>query len=301
MGKRSSGVVAAIAAALTLGAMTTVPASAEPAGNQIIELKNVARNQCMTAGTNDVRQAEMADCTGAANQRWEKVGLPNGQFFLRNIADRWCVNGENSLITETCDEASRSQHWTFVTDATGATKLKQAFWAGYADTFLYDEIPDLKIVPNDVADSDHQRWVVTEVGSVAPPPDTAGALVTLENSKWWAVEKTDNCVSGAGMGVCPGSAFQRVELGGGAFQLRAGEACLRPKPAARFDLDLLGDCAAADLGQQWRLEGPDLFGGHLIRNVGKGTYLTPTSTLGLFVKEPFGPDPQYQRWYLHLA
>ena len=68
--------------------MTTVPASAEPAGNPIVELKNVARGQCMTAGTTDPFQAEMADCTGAANQRWERVGLPNGQFHLRNVADR---------------------------------------------------------------------------------------------------------------------------------------------------------------------------------------------------------------------
>jgi hypothetical protein len=205
------------------------------------------------------------------------------------------------LITEACDEANEYQRWTLVTDTTGATKLKQASWAGYADTFLYDEIFDLKIIPNEPADSDHQRWVMTEVGSVPPLPDTAGALVTLESSKYWAVEKTDNCVSGAGMGVCPGSAFQRVEVGGGAFQLRAGDVCLRPRPAARFDLDLLGDCATADPGQQWRLEGPDLFGGHLIRNVGKGTYLTPGSPLALFEKQPFGPDPQHQRWYLHLA
>ncbi|WP_167974267.1 ricin-type beta-trefoil lectin domain protein [Lentzea indica] len=299
---RSLGVAAAIAAAVTLGAMTTVPASAEPAGNTIIELKNVARGQCMTAGKNDYFQVEMADCTGAANQRWEKVGLPNGQFFLRNIADRWCVDGEHSLITDSCDETDKYQRWELAQDASGATKLKLAVsWPAYADTSLYDML-DLKIIPNEPQDSDHQRWVVTEIGGVPPLPDTTGALVTLENSRWWSVDLTDTCVSGAGMGACPGSVFQRVELGGGAFQLRAADVCLRPKPGSRLDADLLGDCATADPSQQWRLEGPDLFGGHLIRNVGKGTYLTPGSpSVQLFEKDPFGKDPQLQRWYLHLA
>lgn len=300
MGKRSLGVVAAIAAALTLGAMTTVPASAEPAGNPIVELKNVARNQCMTSARSDYFQVEMADCTGAATQRWEKVGLPDGQFFLRNIADRWCVDGERSFVTEACDEADGNQRWEFVTDASGATKLKAATWPGYADTTWYDEF-DLKIIPDSSQDSDHQRWVVTEVGSVPPLPDTTGALVTLENSRWWAVELTDYCAEGAGMGPCPGSPYQRVELGGGAFQLRVGDVCLRSKPDTRF-VDLAGNCAAADPAQQWRLEGPDLFGGHLVRNVGSGDYLTPGSGgLTLFQKDPPGRYAQVQRWYLHLA
>lgn len=293
---RSLGVVAAIAAALTLGAVTTVPASAEPAGNTIIELKNVARGQCMTAGTTDPFQAEMADCTGAANQRWERVGLPNGQFFLRNVAARWCVDGEYSLATDKCDETDKYQRWELVADTSGATKLKLGVsWPAYADTTYYDEF-DLKIIPNDPQDTDHQRWVVTEAGVVPPLPDTTGAAVTLENA-----EVPDYCVNGEVMGTCPGSAFQRVELGGGAFQLRAGDVCLAPKPATRFDVGLAGNCATTDPAQQWRLEGPDVFGGHLIRNVGKGTYLSPIDGLHLFEKEAFGKAPQWQRWDLHLA
>lgn len=254
---RSSGVAAAIAAAITLGAVTTVPASAEPAGNTIIELKNVARGQCKTAGTNTYFQAEMADCTGAADQRWERVDLANGQFFLRNVALRWCLDGQFSLVTDGCDEAEKYQRWELVSDASGATKLKLGVsWPAYADTSIYDEIPDLKIIPGEPQDSDHQRWVVTEVGSVPPLPDTTGALVTLENSRWWTSDGVEPCVVGAGTGACPGSAFQRVELGGGAFQLRAGDACLRPKPASRLDLDLLGNCAAADPAQQWVLTEP---------------------------------------------
>ncbi|WP_177320542.1 RICIN domain-containing protein [Lentzea waywayandensis] len=282
--------------------MTTVPAGAEPAGNPIVELKSVARGQCMTTGAPDPFVVETAGCTGAANQRWEKVGLPNGQFFLRNIADRWCVDGQGSLATNPCDETDEYQRWELVTDASGATKLKLAIsWPSYADTSWYDVL-DLKIITDEPQDTDHQRWVVTEVGSVSPLPDTTGAAVTLENSRWWAVELTDYCANGARMGPCPGSAFQRVELGGGAFQFRAGDVCLRPKPGARFDLDLLGDCATTDPGQQWRLEGPDVFGGHLVRNVDKGTYLTRVSdNLGLYAKGGFSGNPQAQRWYLHLA
>ncbi|MFI6101450.1 hypothetical protein ACIA8G_38390 [Lentzea sp. NPDC051213] len=302
MTARSSGVVAAIAAALTLGAMTTVSASAEPAGNPIIELKNVARGQCMTAGAPEYFQLEMAGCTGAATQRFERVGLPNGQFHLRNVANRWCVDGGQSLLTEPCDETDRYQRWELVSDASGATKLKVGGLSAYADTVIYDLIPDLKIIPNDPEDTDHQRWVVTEVGSVPPLSDTTGALVTLESSGRGTVEGVAACADGAGVGSCPGSAFQRVELGGGAFQLRAGDVCLRPKPATRYDVDLLGNCAVADPAQQWRLEGPDLFGGHLIRNVAKGTYLTPSDPrLMLFEKDPFGPSSQHQRWYLRLA
>ena len=295
---RSLGVAAAIAAALTLGAMTTVPATAETAGNTIVELKNVARGQCMTAGTNSHRQAEMADCTGAANQRWERVGTANGQFYLRNVADRWCLDGHFSLVTDQCDETEKYHRWGLESDASGATKLKLGVsWPAYADTSLYDEIPDLMIIPGEPQDSDHQRWIVTEVGTVPPLPDTTGAAVTLENA-----QMPDYCVNGGGMGTCPGSAFQRVELGGGVFQLRAGNVCLRPDPSTRFQVDLLGDCASTDPGQQWRLEGPDVFGGRLIRNVGKGTYLSPIAEgLQLFERETFGKSPLWQRWDLHLA
>lgn len=300
MGKRSLGVVAAIAAAFTLGAMTTVPASAEPAGNPIIEVKGVARDQCMTSARSSYFQVEMAACTGADTQRWEKVGLPNGQFFLRNVADRWCVDGEFSLVTDRCDENDRHQRWEFVTDASGATRLKLATWNGYADTTWYDEY-DLKIIPDTEQDSDHQRWVVTEVGSVTPLPDTTGALVTLENSRWWAVDKTDNCAGGADMAVCPGAPYQRVELGGGVIQLKVGERCLRPKPGttAVQSVDLAGDCATTDPQQRWQVEGPDLFGGYLLRNVAKGNYLTPGSPLYLYDRIP--RNPQLQRWYFHLA
>lgn len=257
----------------------------------------MARGQCMTAGTNANRQVEMADCTGAATQQWERVAAPNGKFFLRNVADRACVDAEYSLIAEACDETDRYQRWELVPDVSGAVKLKLGVsWPSYADTAWYDMF-DLKIIPDEPHDSDHQRWQVTDVGSVPSRPDTTGALVTLENS-----ERADYCAAGGGMGTCPGSAFQRVELGGGAFQLRAGAVCLRPKPASRYDVDLLGNCAATDTTQQWRLEGPDLFGGYLLRNVGKGTYLSPVSeSLLLVEKEGFGKAPQWQRWILNLA
>ncbi|USX51576.1 hypothetical protein [Lentzea sp. HUAS12] len=300
MSGRSSGVVAAVLAAFALGAMTTVPASAEPAGNPIVELKSVARDQCMTRGTVDPFEIELADCTGAAPQRWEKVGLPNGQFFLRNVADRWCAAGE-WLVTKVCDEADRLQRWELVTDGSGATKLKlDTVGYTYVDTSWYGEY-FFKLITQEPQDGDHQRWVVTEVGRTTPLPDTTGASITLENSRWWAVEKTDNCAVGAGMGVCPGSPFQRVELGGGLVQLRAGEHCLRPKPgttAVEF-VDLAGDCAAADPGQQWQVEGPDVFGGHLLRNVATGKYLTPGTSLCLYEKGAFSGGHQLQRWYLH--
>ncbi|MFD4642416.1 hypothetical protein ACFWN2_34265 [Lentzea sp. NPDC058436] len=282
--------------------MTTVPASAEPAGNPIVELKSVARDQCMTGGTADPFEIELAGCTGAATQRWEKVGLPNGQFFLRNVADRWCATGE-WLVTKVCDETNRQQRWELVTDASGATKLKiDSPWNPYVDTSWYGEY-FFKLITQEPEDTDHQRWVVTDVGRTTPLPDTTGASVTLENSRWWADETTDNCADGAGMGVCPGSPYQRVELGGGLVQLRVGEHCLRPKPgttAVQF-VDLAGDCAAADPEQQWQLEGPDVFGGHLLRNVGTGKYLTPSSSLCLYAKGGFSGNPQGQRWYLHLA
>ena len=300
---RSSGVVAAVLAALTLGAMTTVPASAEPAGNPIVELKSVARDQCMTRGTTDPFEIELAGCDGTASQRWEKVGLPNGQFFLRNVADRWCATGE-WLVTEVCDEMDRRQRWELVTDASGATKLKlDTLGYTYVDTSWYGEY-FFKLITQEPEETDHQRWVVTEVGLTTPLPDTTGASVTLENSRWWAVEKTDNCADGAGTGVCPGSPYQRVELGGGLVQLKVGDHCLRPKPGttAVQSVDLAGDCSTVDPEQQWQLEGPDVFGGHLLRNVGTGKYLTPSSPgLCLYAKGGFSGNPQGQRWYLHLA
>jgi hypothetical protein len=293
---RSLGVVAAIAAAFTLGAMTTVPASAEPAGNPIVELKSVARGQCMTVGTVDPFLVELADCTGAQNQRWERVAAPNGRFHLRSLTDRKCINGEGSLVADWCDDTDQNQRWELVPDASGAVKLKLGVsWPAYADTSWYGEY-DFKIFSNDLEDGDHQRWTVTEAGRAPVLPDTAGALVTLESS-----EQAGRCANGEVMGTCPGSAFQRVELGGGAFQLRAGEVCLVPEPATRFDVGLAGNCATTDPAQQWRLEGPDVFGGHLIRNVGKGTYLSPVDGLHLCAKEAFGKAPQWQRWNLHLA
>jgi hypothetical protein len=296
---RSLGVVAAIAAAVTLGAMTTVPASAEPAGNTIIELKNVARGQCMTASTTDPFVVEMADCTGAPNQSWERVPAPDGKFFLRNIADRKCIRGDGSLAGEECDETNRNQRWELVPDPSGAMKLKVAVsWPWYADTSWYDSGFGLGITTEDPQDSDHQRWLVAEVGRRPVLPDTTGALVTLESS-----QKFGRCPDGAAMGVCPGSAFQRVELGG-VIGLRTPTGCLRAAPDQRYDnvVDLRGDCSATDTAQQWRLEGPDAFGGFKLRNVDRGHYLMPlVDRIGHFPEGLFGKAPQMSRWIFRLA
>ncbi|PWK89061.1 hypothetical protein C8D88_102332 [Lentzea atacamensis] len=297
---RSLGVAAAIAAAITLGAMTTVPASAEPAGNTIIELKNVARGQCMTASTIDPFLVEMAGCTGAANQRWERVPAAGNQFFLRNVADRKCIRGEGSLTGEECDDTDRYQRWELAPDPSGAVKLKVAVaWPWYADTSWYDSEFNFGIITEDSQDSDHQRWLVAEAGRMPVLPDTTGALVTLESS-----QKFGRCPNGVATGDCPGSAFQRVELGGGVIGLRTPTGCLRAAPDQHYDnvVDLRGDCAAADTAQQWRLEGPDAFGGYRLRNVDRGKYLMPlVDRIGHFPEGLFGKAPQMSRWIFHLA
>ncbi|MFS8095950.1 RICIN domain-containing protein [Lentzea alba] len=293
---RSLG-VAAIAAAFTLGAMTTVPASAEPAGNPIIELKSVAKGQCMTATTTDHFLVELADCTGAPNQRWEEVAAPDGNSYLRNIADRKCLDAEFAVAGDQCDETDQVQRWRLETDASGARKLRVSFgW--YASTAWYGGEFHIGITTEEPQDTDDQRWEVTEVGTAPARPDTTGAAISMESSG-----RPGRCADGIAMVACPGSPFQRVELGGGVVQLRTETGCLRAKPDQRHDnvVDLLGDCTVTDRAQQWQLTS-DLFGGHLVRNVDRGTYLTPLATdLGHFYKGFGGPGAQVQRWVFTLA
>lgn len=240
MSKRS--LVIALSA-IALGVVTTVPASADAAGNDIIEIKSVQAGTCMSVVGDS---AWPAPCDGTTKQRWERAKAADGRFILRSVGDGRCVIGWSGTALWHCDVENSTNLVEFV--PTTADSIKMKFDAGYATIAAGGAI--IKLQSED--DTDEQRWLVTKVGETTPPADTTGQVIQLKSHpvQRCATPSNDRLMHAP----CTGAAeqrFQRVELGDGWFQLRndATGTCV----SATTYFAEARPCAADDK-QKWRLD-----------------------------------------------
>lgn len=271
MNKRSLG-VAAVLAAIALGAVVQVPAQAAASGNAVIEIKSVALRQCLQPGrVNDFDWLVLAPCSGSAAQQWELVPMRDSKLVLRNLGDRTCVNGWVGVLPTKCHAEDADQHAELVPDAAGSVKLK--YGRNYADTSSYKYSGTLSAYS--ASDTDHQRWLVREVGETSTPVDTTGKVVSFRSfDEGTCIAENAGLASHLTCADDDRQRFQRVELGDGVFQLRnvASGTCIGKYGVY---VHLRTACASDDTGQHFRLDTDEL-GYSLISHVG-GEVLTPFS------------------------
>lgn len=293
MKRGSLSVVAAAAVALATGVIAPLPAHA--AGNEVLEIRSVALGQCLELepGTGRLRAGP---CTGDAHQEWERVPLADGAFLLRNLGHPECLWRTNSFA---CDDEDIHQRVTFEPAGDGVVKLVEVTTGLVADTTINSSYG---VVGARSADTDHQRWRVTALPEVVPPPvDTAGRLVEIRGVNGGTCVTSASSVL-ARLQACAGTADQRwrrVELGDGAFALRneSADRCLQVNGSGTR-VDTWDPCDVADPKQQWRLEG-DPLGRHRLRNAHSGGYATPLRD-GITSYE-LVPGSTLQKWELTAA
>lgn len=252
MKKRSLGIALA---AIALGAVTTVPAQADPLGNPIVELKNVAQNKCLATKDSDQwdgREVVLLPCDGSPEQRWERPSKgPGRSAVLRNVADGKCAVGWSLLGPWYCDDERADTIVSIEGTGTGSYRLK--YPDGYAASPYYN---DHSVSLSSYADDDRQRWTMRTVGQTTPGDPTGKAV------RFASPYGGGRCVGAAGLAIelmpcadVPEQWFQRIELGGGLVQLRNKDVCLSAT-ANWVELELA--CDANDVSQKWRVEADSL-------------------------------------------
>ncbi|TWP50258.1 hypothetical protein FKR81_21380 [Lentzea tibetensis] len=284
-----------LAAAFALTAVVAAPAQAS--GNEVVEIKNVAYGECLQL--TEIRRASLAGCTGAAEQKWERVQLSDGHSAFRSLVSGDCLYGYYSVDTDDCDADEKSEFVELVPAAAGTVKLK--FEKGFAEPGRYRGWVDLGYESAD----DGQLWRVRVLDETAPPlPDTAGKAVRVRSII------SEECISVSAapttMATCanaPEETFQRIELGDGRFKLRSTSGtCLGTFGGDWDKQDRWSECVPTDPTQEWLLE-TDQLGAHRIRSAPGGDlpYLVPTSEhrLSLFLDMLQGDN--WLKWEITLA
>ncbi|GLZ29756.1 hypothetical protein Lesp02_19460 [Lentzea sp. NBRC 105346] len=286
MSKRS---LAVALTAIALGAVTTVSAHAEAAGNPVIEIKSVALGSCWEPGKTDRVDdiVVLAPCDGSAKQRWEKAPATAGGFVLRNTATGRCVTGWGYLSMWHCEVEGTDQAVQIVPDVAGAVKLK--YGEKFADSWLAPGVGT-----RGKWDGPEQKWLVTEVGTATPPADTAGKVVRIKShyrqecatpGQFWPV-----------LAACDdstGQRFGRIELGDGWFQLRSESTGTCVADAKWYPE--LAPCAAGD-NQKWRLDNDSLGLSTIVSAIGNTLYVGPAPDKNVGLTEPMTQNRYAQKW-----
>ncbi|MFC5054476.1 RICIN domain-containing protein [Saccharothrix xinjiangensis] len=268
---------------------------AHAAGNEVLEIRGVALGQCLELAP-DTGRLRVGPCTGDAHQKWERVPLADGTFMLRNLGYPECLWRTNSF---TCDDEDIHQRVTFAPAGDGVVKVVEATTGLVADTRINDSHG---VVGVQSVDTDHQRWRVTVLPEVVPPPvDTAGRLIEIRSTSDGTCVTNESSVL-VKLRACAGTAGQRwrrVELGDGAFALRneSADRCLQLYSRGSR-VDTWDPCDVADPRQQWRLEG-DPLGRHRLRNAHNGDYATPLGD-GVTTYQ-LSPGLTWQKWVLTVV
>lgn len=285
-----------LAAAFALTAVVAAPAQAS--GSEVVEIKNVAFGECVQLAEH--RTARLASCTGAAEQKWERVQLSSGRSAFRSLVSGDCLFGYYSVDTDDCDADEENEFVDLVPAAAGTVKLK--FEKGFAQLGRYRGWVDL----DDESADEGQLWQVRALDETAPPlPDTAGKVVRVKNIL------TEECVSVSAapttMARCanaPEETFQRIELGDGRFKLRSTTSgtCLGTVGGDWEKQDRWSECVPTDPTQEWVLE-TDQLGAHKIRSAPGGDlpYLIPTSEHRLSLFMDMFPGDNWFKWEITLA
>jgi hypothetical protein len=302
MSRRSLGVALA---AIALGAMTTVPAQAEPAGNTIIEIKNVYYGTCLqSAVVSGLGGTDLAPCDGSSAQRWERAvggGLgTNVSHVLRNAGTGNCATGWSSPYQYYCDVEDGEQNIRFEPAGDGTVKLRfvhQTYGTHYVTGMSSNHVSN-----TGPSDDPAQRWEVREVGRPTPPGDTAGQVIRL-NSHYRNQCAAADDQAAVVLQVCDASAgqrFRRVELSDGSFQLRNEEKgkCL---VANSGNASATGSCDPADEAQKWRFDTDSL--GLLSLRSTRGGLLTATVEPGTntYLSAPWTRNRYTQKWEVSVA
>lgn len=280
-------------AALALGAVAAVPASAAPTGNTIIEIRNLAYGTCLATTAQDTYRPSLATCDGSATQRFERVAAASGGVFLRNVGEaEECLDRLQQgwqLMLTLCNAESASQRIELVPAEHGTVRLR------VRDKVAEAPYPDFGVLFEPESDYDIQRWQITEVGIAPPSPELPSAM-RLKSAGYGI------CVTDTGtkpvMASCTGAAnevFQRVDLGEGKVALRTANGRCLANPS--FSDVILTACVTGATSQQWTLTGDEL-GHYKIANSSTGNYLRPNSGDTAVGAYPYWGIGLSQQWLL---
>lgn len=263
-------------AAIALGAVTVAPASAAT-GNDIIEIRSVARGDCLQPDSAQPHAGPGAGaCTGELSQRWEVIPVGEGRQLLRNLASTECLSEKYGSYY--CDDEAADMRVELVPDGSGPVRLKIV--DEYLTGFTFSD-GSRAFWFSGFSAGDEQRWQVRQVGRTTPPADTAGQVVnirTVDFTYGCLYQTTDNKLMPLQLpcGKTDYQKFQRIELGNGRTALRglANGKCVAASASQPLEIEVVSDCSPDDVRQQWSIE-PTMTGAVRIREASGERLLTP--------------------------
>ncbi|GGU36882.1 hypothetical protein GCM10010178_31300 [Lentzea flava] len=282
-------------AAIALGAATVAPASAAPEGNKIVEIKNVLEGLCLDFAEAGSTRPSLTTCTGAATQLFERVPAADGRGeFLRNVGDRWCLDGTFSYwiaLRSNCDTDQAGHRFELEPQPSGSVKLKNQ--GEFVDAWSWRSRGELTMeIPNSAG---YQDWQIREVGVARKPELTA--VVRPKSAGWGKCLTEDGPVARiTSCSTLPRETYQRLDAGDGKVALRSSSSGKCLSTNEYYEVNLV-NCAPGARDQQWALVA-DEFGRYRVRSELTGNYLEETD--GLAKAYPYYGG-LWQKWDLTAA